>query len=128
MAGAGSHGDSRITRSAYVNADYVRLMQIAHGESWPQLERDAGVQLIYPTPGCFFGPPGGKYTSYARAVTEVGVDVEALTPEEGRKRFPVFRFEDAAGVLHDRTAGLVAARAGCSVSYRSDSQAGWGDP
>jgi sarcosine oxidase len=39
----------------------------------------------------------------------VGVDVEPLTPEEGRKRFPVFRFEDAAGVLHDRTAGLVAA-------------------
>jgi len=42
-------------------------------------------------------------------VTEVGVDVELLTPEEGRKRFPVFRFEDAAGVLYDRTAGLVAA-------------------
>ena len=36
-----SHGHSRITRSAYVNAHYVRLMQIAHGESWPQLERDA---------------------------------------------------------------------------------------
>ena len=104
-----SHGDSRITRSAYVNADYVRLMQVAHGESWPQLERDAGVQLIYPTPGCFFGPPEGKYSSYAEAVTEVGVDVETLTPEEGRKRFPVFRFDNAAGVLHDRTAGLVAA-------------------
>ena len=104
-----SHGESRITRSAYVNAHYVRLMQIAHGESWPQLERDADTQLVYPTPGCFFGPPWGKYTSYAEAVTEVGVDVEPLTPEEGRKRFPVFRFENAAGVLYDRTAGLVAA-------------------
>ena len=84
-------------------------MQIAHGESWPQLERDADEQLIYPTPGCFFGPPWGKYTSYAKAVTEVGVDVEPLTPEEGRRRFPLFRFENAAGVLYDRTAGLVAA-------------------
>ena len=37
------------------------------------------------------------------------MDVEPLTPEEGRKRFPVFRFENAAGVLYDRTAGLVAA-------------------
>ncbi len=104
-----SHGHSRITRSAYVNAHYVRLMQIAHRESWPQLERDAGIQLIYPAPGCFFGPPDGKYTSYAKAVTDVGVDVELLTPEEGRKCFPIFRFENAAGVLYDHTAGLVAA-------------------
>lgn len=104
-----SHGHSRITRSAYVNAHYVRLMQIAHGESWPQLERDAGRQLVYPTPGCFFGPPDGKYKSYARAVEEVGVAVERLTPREGRKRFPHFRFENAAGVLYDRTAGLIAA-------------------
>lgn len=104
-----SHGQSRITRSAYVNDHYVRLMQIAHNEFWPQLEQDADTQLIYPTPGCFFGPPEGKYKSYAEAVTAVGVDVEALTPEEARKRFPLFHFENAAGVLHDRTAGLVAA-------------------
>ena len=104
-----SHGHSRITRSAYVNAHYVRLMQIAHNEAWPQLERDSGRQLVYPTPGCFFGPPGGKYKSYAQAVADVGVDVEQLTPEEGRRRFPHFRFENAAGVLCDHTAGLIAA-------------------
>jgi monomeric sarcosine oxidase len=104
-----SHGQSRITRSAYINEHYVRLMQIAHQEAWPQLEKDANTQLIYPTSGCFFGPPGGKYTSYEKAVTSVGVDVEPLTPQEARKRFPAFRFEGAAGALHDRTAGLVAA-------------------
>jgi glycine/D-amino acid oxidase-like deaminating enzyme len=104
-----SHGQSRITRSAYVNEHYVRLMQIAHNQAWPQLEQDAQTQLIYPTPGCFFGPPGGKYTHYEKAVLAVGVDVEPLTPQEARKRFPAFRFENAAGALHDRTAGLVAA-------------------
>ena len=61
-----SHGHSRITRSAYVNADYVRLMQIAHGESWPQLERDADVQLIYPTPGCFFWSTRGEIHELCR--------------------------------------------------------------
>lgn len=106
---ASSHGQSRITRSAYVNEHYVRLMQVAHKEAWPQLEKDAHTQLIYPTPGCFFGPPGGKYTHYEKAVTSVGVDVEPLTPQEARKRFPALRFENAAGALHDRTAGLVAA-------------------
>ena len=104
-----SHGQSRITRSAYVNEHYVRLMQIAHNQAWPQLEQDAQTQLIYPTPGCFFGPPGGKYTHYEKAVLAVGVDVEPLTPQEARKRFPAFRFENAAGALHDRTPGLVAA-------------------
>lgn len=104
-----SHSHSRITRSAYVNAHYVRLMQIAHKESWPQLERDAGEHLIYPTPGCFFGPPGGKYDRYAEAVKAVGVNVEAIAPDEARRRFPLFRFDDAEGVLHDFTAGLVAA-------------------
>ena len=104
-----SHSYSRITRSAYVNAHYVRLMQIAHNQAWPQLERDAGQHLIYPTPGCFFGPPGGKYDRYAEAVTTVGVHVEPLTPAEARKRFPLFRFNNTAGVLHDFTAGLVAA-------------------
>ena len=32
-----SHGHSRITRSAYVNEDYVNLMQVAHLEAWPEL-------------------------------------------------------------------------------------------
>ena len=104
-----SHGQSRITRSAYVNEHYVRLMQVSHGQAWPQLEQDANTQLIYPTPGCFFGPPGSKYKHYEEAVTKVGVDVEPLTPQEARKRFPAFRFENAAGALHDKTAGLVAA-------------------
>ena len=38
---ASSHGQSRITRSAYINEHYVRLMQVAHNEAWPQLEKDA---------------------------------------------------------------------------------------
>ena len=104
-----SHGQSRITRSAYVNEHYVRLMQVAHNHAWPQLEKDANTQLIYPTPGCFFGTPNGKYKHYEEAVTKVGVNVAPLTPQEARKRFPAFRFENAAGALHDHTAGLVAA-------------------
>lgn len=104
-----SHGQSRITRSAYINEHYVRLMQVAHQEAWPQLESDAKTQLIYPTPGCFFGPPEGKYKNYEQAVTTVGVDVEPLSPQEARKRFPMFHFNDAAGALWDRTSGIVAA-------------------
>lgn len=104
-----SHGHSRVTRSAYVDPGYVRLMQVVHGQEWPRLERDVGRTLIHRTPGCFYGSPGGKYERYARAVAEAGADVEQIGVTEARRRFPQLRFEGAGGVLHDHTAGLVAA-------------------
>lgn len=106
---ASSHGFSRITRTSYGEELYVRLMQHAHAEEWPRLERDAGVRLRHPTPGAFFGPAGGAFEAYATAVEQVGVDVERIEPAEARRRFPLLRFEGAAGVLHDRTAALIDA-------------------
>jgi sarcosine oxidase len=104
-----SHSHSRITRSAYVNADYVRLMQVAHTQEWPRLEAEAGQPLILPTDGCFFGAAGSKIEAYARAVADTGVDCELLDVGDARTRFPMFRFPTAAAVLHDHTAGVIAA-------------------
>ncbi len=104
-----SHGASRITRSAYADAVYVRLMQVAHGEAWPALEADAGTRLIHRRDACMFGPAGGPFDAYVDALAGIDVDVEALEPAEARRRFPVFRFPGDPGVLHDRTAGIVAA-------------------
>lgn len=106
---ASSHGFARITRSSYPDARDVRLMQVAHAEDWPALERDAGMPLLHRTPGAFFGPADGPFEAYAAAVASAGADVERLSPSEARGRFPLFRFPDAAGVLHDRTAAVVAA-------------------
>ena len=86
------------------------MVQAAVREEWPRLEGEAGMRLIHHTPGCFFGPAGGKWEQYARATAEAGLDGEVLDPAEARRRFPLLRFEGAAGVLEDRTAGLVAAR------------------
>ena len=104
-----SHGRSRITRSAYANKDYVRLMQVAHDSLWPQLEKKLGTQLVYPCEGCFFGPPSSKYTRYANAVTSMGVDCGEISVEEARQRYPQFPFSNTPGVIVDRTAGLLAA-------------------
>ena len=104
-----SHGHARITRSTYVSPLYVRLMRVLHAEEWPRLERDAGERLVHPCPGCFFGPPGETIRTYAAAVREAEAHVDWLSPAEGRKRFPQFRFEDAEGVLLDHTAGVIAA-------------------
>lgn len=106
-----SHGYSRITRSTYGDPMWVRLMQVAHGEEWPRLETEAGERLRHPTPGLFFGPPEGAFEQWAAAVATAGADVERLDAAEARRRFPLFRFAGVAGVLHDRTAALVAADA-----------------
>ncbi|MDP2306447.1 MAG: FAD-dependent oxidoreductase [Pseudomonadota bacterium] len=104
-----SHGASRITRSAYADAVYVRLMQVAHAEAWPALEADAATRLIHRRDACLFGPNGGPFQDYLDALAGIDVDVETLDPAEARRRFPVFRFPGDLGVLHDRTAGIVAA-------------------
>jgi sarcosine oxidase len=115
-----SHGAARITRSVYSAADYVRLMQRVHAESWPALEARVGRRLIHPNPGCFFGPEDGLFGDYADAVSEVigegatgagamGGGVERLTAARAAERFPQFNFAPGEGVLDDRTAGVVAA-------------------
>jgi monomeric sarcosine oxidase len=105
-----SHGYTRVTRSAYIDEDYVRLMQVAHGEAWPELERTLGRQLIHRCDGCFYGSSNSLYAKYADAVSRVGVDVIELTPAKAREKYPQFVFGETEGVLVDRTAGLIAAR------------------
>jgi sarcosine oxidase len=104
-----SHGTSRIARSAYPEAGYVRLMRRAFAEEWPRLERDAGKALLHRTPAFFFGPPQGSLAAYARAVADAGADVLRVPPAEARKLAPQFRFEGCDDVLVDRTGGLIAA-------------------
>jgi monomeric sarcosine oxidase len=106
-----SHGFSRITRSTYGDPMWVRLMQVAHGEEWPRLETDARERLRHPVPGLFFGPADGPFEQWAASVAAVGADVERLEPAEARRRFPLFRLANVAGVLHDRTAAVIAADA-----------------
>ena len=104
-----SHGAARITRSAYTAPEYVRLMQWVHGEEWPRLEKDAGTRLVHPNPGLFAGAPCEGFNSYIRAVEQERVDVDVVTPDEARRRFPQFKLEGVERVLLDRTAGIVAA-------------------
>lgn len=104
-----SHGHSRITRSSYRDPLYVELMQHAHGVEWPRLEAASERRLVHPNDGAFFGPADGPFEDYARAVSEIGADVERIDIPEARRRFPLFAFPDAVGVLHDRSGGVIAA-------------------
>ncbi len=105
-----SHGAARVTRSAYIAPEYVRLMQRVHAEEWPRLEKDTGATLVHPNPGIFTAPPCERFARYVRAVEREGVDAETLSPRAARRLYPQFTFANAERVLLDRTAGIVAAR------------------
>lgn len=104
-----SHGRSRITRSAYSAAAYVRLMQVAHREAWPALEADVGATLRHPRMGCVFGPVDGPLATYAAALAEAGLPTDLRTGADARSLFPVFRFPDGVGALGDPSAAVIAA-------------------
>ncbi|TNE47047.1 MAG: N-methyl-L-tryptophan oxidase [Deltaproteobacteria bacterium] len=104
-----SHGEARITRSAYHNSTYAALMKECNSEAWPQLESDAGRKLIVPHRCCIYGPTQGPFSDYAEAVVSAGADVIEIDHATARQRFPALRFYEGDGVLDDKTAGLVAA-------------------
>lgn len=104
-----SHGELRITRSAYTDPLWVELVRIAREEDWTRLERDTGETLIEKWPSCFFGPTGGPIDDVGRAVRAAGADVEELSLADARRMFPGFRFADGDRVLDDRTAGVIRA-------------------
>ena len=104
-----SHGQSRITRTAYANSDYVRLMQVSHDREWPAIEKAVGSKLIYHVPGCFFGP-GPKYAQYSDAISRQDVNCTEISVPEAKKMYPQFAFPDTPAVLLDKTGGLIAAR------------------
>lgn len=104
-----SHGRSRITRSSYSHPKYVKLMQRVHQRCWPEWEEEAG-RLLHSAPGCFFGPAVERYWNSLQGVPSVLSRIEKLSPEEGRERFPVFRFPDSPFVLVDHTCSVIAAQ------------------
>ena len=67
-----SHGAARVTRSAYVAPEYVRLMQWVHAEEWPRIEKAVGKQLVYSNPGIYTGVPCERLDRYINAVQQVG--------------------------------------------------------
>lgn len=105
-----SHGKSRITRAAYEDPMWVRLVLRALAEDWLRLEAELGERLIHPCDGLFFGPEDGMFPRYARSVQEAGARVEGIGRAGMAARFPQFRLLPGEAAMWDRTAGVVAAQ------------------
>lgn len=104
-----SHGDERIIRSTYESVDWVLAMRRAQGELWPALAADLGRPLLVPGSAVFWGPETGPIAAYSEAVRAIGSRVEEIDAPTARSRFPHMSFAGAERVLHDHSAGLIAA-------------------
>jgi sarcosine oxidase len=104
-----SHGLTRITRSSYGDRRWVALAQQAHRVGWPELAAELGQQLLWPTPGLFFGPTAGPFAEFLAATLGSGAAVERVEPLRARQSCPLLRIDDRDAVLLDHTAAVVAA-------------------
>jgi sarcosine oxidase len=107
-----SHGESRIIRRAYFeHPDYVPLADRSYA-LWESLGNVVGRELYRRTGLILVGPPQGEAVAGTlRAAREHGLEIEELSTDEARRRFPAFRFEEGDAVVYESDAGWLPVEA-----------------
>lgn len=107
-----SHGQTRIIRQAYYeHPDYVPLLLRAY-ELWRELEQRCGAQLLFRTGLLQVGPSEGKVLTGVRASAQRHhLQVEPLSADEIRKRWPGFRVPEGMSGLYEPQAGYLRVEA-----------------
>jgi sarcosine oxidase len=103
-----SHGESRITRTAYYEGPwYVPLLRESFG-LWRELEREASTELLSMTGALMIGRPDGELVSGALASARAHhLDHQVLDTAAARRRLPQHRLEDSEVALIEPSAGLL---------------------
>lgn len=103
-----SHGESRITRTAYYEgAWYVPLLNESF-PLWRELERESGHELLALTGAAMIGAPDGLLVSGALgSAREHGLDHELLDAGDARRRLPQHRIGDDEVALLEPAAGFL---------------------
>lgn len=109
-----SHGESRIFRFAYPQAQYARFAMQSK-PLWLELEREAGTRLLHSIGGLDFADDAdcfGEVKQIAAALRVNGAACEELDAKEIRRRFPQWNIPDATiGVFSPDGGWIEAGRA-----------------
>ncbi|XP_040472553.1 peroxisomal sarcosine oxidase [Falco naumanni] len=100
-----SHGQSRITRSAYPRVPYARMMPDCF-HLWQRLEAEAGISLYRQTGLVVLGPAGNPELESCRR--SLGAD-QVLDTVTLAWRFPGLQLHDGEVALWDHTGGVLFA-------------------
>lgn len=103
-----SHGRTRIIRQAYFeHPDYVPLLLRTY-ELWSELELARAERLFYQTGLLQVGPADGHVVpGVLESARRHGLDVESLSAQECRKRFPAFAVSDDCQGVFEHQAGYL---------------------
>ncbi|NXL87509.1 SOX oxidase, partial [Alectura lathami] len=107
-----SHGQSRITRSAYPQAHYARMMPDSF-RLWQRLEAEAGTKLYRRTGLVLLGPAGEPELEGCRRGMGPGDVLDAATLA---RRFPGLRPHTGEVALWDGSGGVLLADPGAVVT------------
>ncbi|NWS64889.1 SOX oxidase, partial [Chunga burmeisteri] len=100
-----SHGQSRITRSAYPQVTYARMMPDSF-RLWQRLEAEASTKLYRRTGLVILGPAGNPELESCRR--SLGVD-HVLDAAALAQRFPGLRLQAGEVAMWDSTGGVLFA-------------------
>ncbi|NXE84244.1 SOX oxidase, partial [Cochlearius cochlearius] len=100
-----SHGQSRITRSAYPQGHYARMMPDSF-HLWQQLEAEASTSLYRRTGLVVLGPAGAPELEDCRCSLDAG---EVLDATELAQRFPGLQLHAGEVAMWDGTGGVLFA-------------------
>ncbi|XP_012939101.1 peroxisomal sarcosine oxidase [Aplysia californica] len=113
-----SHGHSRITRYAYEDDFYVRMMVDAF-PLWAELQKEAGVEFFVPCGVLDIRAAGSA--SEQRVVSALrthNIPHEVLNSSELKARFPAVTTTDGYGAVWDPSGGLLRADK-CLAAYQT---------
>ncbi|XP_029468568.1 peroxisomal sarcosine oxidase isoform X2 [Rhinatrema bivittatum] len=104
-----SHGQTRITRRAY-NQDFYTKMMAECYQLWAQLERESNTRLYRQTGLLLLGPEEDpEFHSTWRSLVQNRVPCQYLTAQEVQKRFPGVCLQLGEAAFIDQTAGVLYA-------------------
>ncbi len=114
-----THGESRVTRTAYFEGPwYVPLLQETFG-MWRELEAESKQQLLTLTGLLMIGAPDSEAIVASQAAAkEHGLEIKVLDASELRRRYPGHIVGDGEVAVLDPQAGFLRAEAAVSAMTR----------
>ncbi len=108
---ATSGGETRLIRCTHgADADYARMARRAR-TLWRELEAESGEALMTECGVSWFAHrDDGWEADSLKALTDLDIPVERLEVEQAAERFPSFKGDDLAWVLHEPEAGVLRAQ------------------
>lgn len=108
---ATSGGETRLIRYAHgPDAEYATMSRRAR-TLWRELERESGADLLVECGLCWFAHRDDGWEAQSeRVLAELGIPTERWSVEDAARRFPSFRGDDLAWVLHEPEAGVLRAQ------------------